>query len=218
MDPVTVAGFVAAVVQLIHVTSKVVNYLNSVTNAPKDRAKLVREATGLLLLFTDLRCRVDDTITSTDPWFISLRSLGEKGGPLMEFKSAMEDVADKLAPVTGGMRLRRVLRWTLDKKEVEATLSKIERLKTLIGLALQKDHFNLSLTMNEEMKTNRNADNINQWLAAPLPSSNHNAAIKKRQPRTSEWFTQSKEFADWKIETNSFIWLYGIRESWKPVC
>lgn len=140
MDPVTVAGFVAAVVQLIHVTSKVVNYLNSVTNAPKDRAKLVREATGLLLLFTDLRCRVDDTITSTDPWFISLRSLGEKGGPLMEFKSAMEDVADKLAPVTGGMRLRRVLRWTLDKKEVEATLSKIERLKTLIGLALQKDH------------------------------------------------------------------------------
>ena len=134
-----VVGFLAAVVQLIDVTSKVVNYFNGVKNAPKDRAKLAREATGLLLLFTDLRCRVEEVNTSTDPWFTSLRSLGEAGGPLMEFKNAMEDIADKLAPTTS-MSLGRVLRWTLDKKEIEAILSKIERLQTLVGLALQKDH------------------------------------------------------------------------------
>ena len=56
-------------------------------------------------------------------------------------------------------------------------------------------------------------DNIIKWLAAPLPSSNHNTAIKKKQPRTGEWFTQSKEFADWKTGTSSFIWLHGIRRS-----
>lgn len=60
-------------------------------------------------------------------------------------------------------------------------------------------------------------DKINQWLAAPVPSSNHNTAIKKRQWRTGEWFTQSNEFADWKTRTSSFLWLHGIRKSWKQV-
>lgn len=95
MDPITVVGFLAAVVQLIDITSKVVNHFNGVKNAPKDRAKLAREATGLLLLFTDLRCRVEEVTTSTDSWFTGLRSLGKEGGPLMEFKNAMEDIADK---------------------------------------------------------------------------------------------------------------------------
>lgn len=61
MDPVTVVGFLAAVVQLIDVTSKVVNYFNDVKDAPKDRAKLAREAANLLPLFTELRYRVEET-------------------------------------------------------------------------------------------------------------------------------------------------------------
>lgn len=140
MDPITVFGFLAALAQLIDVTSKVVNYFNGVKDAPKDRAKLVREATGLLLLFTDLSCRVEET-ASTDPWFTGLRSLGAKQGPLTEFKNAMEDIANKLAPATTSVgNLRKVLRWTLDRKEIETILLKIERLKTLVGLALQNDH------------------------------------------------------------------------------
>ena len=139
MDPISVVGFVAAVIQLIEVTSKVVSYFNDVKDAPKDRAKLAREAAGLLLLFTDLRYRMEET-APTDPWSTGLRSLGGKGGPLMEYKSAMEDIAGKLAPATSGVNLRRALRWTLDKKEIDTILLRIERLKTLVGLALQKDH------------------------------------------------------------------------------
>lgn len=137
MDPVTVVGFVAGTVQLIDVTSKVVNYVNDAKNAPKDRAKLAREATNLLALLTDLRYQVEET-TSTDPWLIGIRSLARQGGPLIEFRNAMEDIADKLAPAKGGEK--KALRWTLDKKEIEATLSKIERLKTLVVVALQKDN------------------------------------------------------------------------------
>ena len=134
-------GLLAVVAQLIDVTSKVVNYFNGVKDAPKDRAKLVREASSLLLLFTDLRCRVDETTSNADPWFAGLQSLGKRGGPLLEFKSAMEDIADKLAPATTRVvDLTRALRWTLEKKEIDAILSRIERLKTLVGLALQKDH------------------------------------------------------------------------------
>ena len=134
-----VVAFVATVVQLIDVTSKFIIYFNDVKDAPKDRAKLAREASGLLALLTDLRYRVEDT-TSTDLWFAGLRSLGGQRGPLMEFKCALEHIADKLAPASNAVNVMRVFRWTLEKKEIDAILSKIERLKTLIGLALQKDN------------------------------------------------------------------------------
>lgn len=45
----------------MNVTSKVVTHLNDVKDAPKERAKLVREATRLLALLTDLRYRVEET-------------------------------------------------------------------------------------------------------------------------------------------------------------
>lgn len=139
MDPISIVGFVAAVVQLIDVTSKVVNYFNDIRDAPKDRARLAHEAASLLLLFTDLRYRVEET-TLTDPWFLGLRSLGREGGPLMDFRIAMENIASKLAPTTSVANLRRVIRWPFDRKEIDTILSRIERLKTIVGLALQKDH------------------------------------------------------------------------------
>lgn len=114
-----VATFVAVVLQLISVTSKVVKYVSDVERAPKDQAKLLREATGLLALFADLTYRVEGT-TSTDPWFDGLRSLGRDGRPMMEFKNAMEDVTKKLVPTKGVVNLRKVLSWTLDKKGIEA--------------------------------------------------------------------------------------------------
>ena len=55
------------------------------------------------------------------------------------------------------------------------------------------------------------AEKIYQWLSAPDPSTNHNDAQKKKQSATGEWFTQSTEFADWKKQPNSFLWLHGIR-------
>lgn len=56
-------------------------------------------------------------------------------------------------------------------------------------------------------------EKINQWLDAPLPASNHNTAMEKRQASTGEWFTKSIEFAQWKMEERSLIWLHGIRGS-----
>lgn len=97
------------------------------------------------------------------------------------------------------------------------------------GFAAMKEEITVGF---QDMKTNRDCkyyaklplsililgihiivERINQWLVAPLPSSNHSTAMKKRQPSTGEWFTQSEEFEDWKMGTSSFIWLHGIRKS-----
>ena len=142
MDPVTAIGLLASIVQLIDVTLKTVKYLNEVKDAPKEQAKFAREATSLLSLFTDLRYRVEESqeTASSDTWFSGLKSLGRQGGPLDDFKFTMEELADKLKPAQGMKKIEKALCWTIEKKEIEAILLKIERLKSLINYALQNDH------------------------------------------------------------------------------
>lgn len=139
MDPITAVGFIAAVIQLINVITKAVMYMNDVKDASKDRAQLTREAITLLSLFNDLRSQAEET-DSTDPWFRDLRSLGGKGGPLEDFTNTMKNLVNKLAPATGIRKASRTLSWTLSKKEIHTILAKIERFKSLVGIALQKDH------------------------------------------------------------------------------
>ena len=139
MDPVTAVGLAASIVQLIDATTTAIKYVNDVKDAPKDRATLAREGSSLLALFTDLRYRVEEA-ESTSAWFAGVRLLGVEGGLLDQFKDAMEKLARKLKPETGIKKFSKALIWTLDKNETINILSKIERLKTLVSLALQKDH------------------------------------------------------------------------------
>ncbi|MCJ1380068.1 hypothetical protein MMC17_003171 [Xylographa soralifera] len=51
---------------------------------------------------------------------------------------------------------------------------------------------------------------IHPWLSAPDPSSNHHSARKKQQATTGAWLVDSRQFAAWKVEAHSFLWLHGI--------
>jgi hypothetical protein len=139
MDPVTAVGLAASIIQLINITMTAIKYLNDVKDAPKDRSRLALEATSLLVLLTDLRYRVEE-VRATDPWLTAVASLGVEKGPLEQFRDAIETLTRKLKPKTGKKKLGMALLWSLDKKEIDDILSKIERLKPLIGLALQSDH------------------------------------------------------------------------------
>ena len=215
MDPIS---FVASITALIGVTSKVVGYLNEIKSAPDERAKLAREIANLVPLLTDLRYAVEDAKT-TDPWFSGLKSIGGKGGLLEGFREEMEEVATKLEPLVGVHKLKGALLWPL-KKEIDAVLSRVERLKTSILHAKQKDRFKISQVINENvtawfqaLRDKDEAASISTWLAAPDPSMNHELARKKRQPKTGEWFTRGSHFTIWKDQPSSFLWLYGIRKA-----
>jgi SpoVK/Ycf46/Vps4 family AAA+-type ATPase len=59
---------------------------------------------------------------------------------------------------------------------------------------------------------------IVRWLShGNDPETNHRAARKKHEEGTGKWFTESKEYARWKEEPNSFLWLYGIPGCGKTV-
>lgn len=51
------------------------------------------------------------------------------------------------------------------------------------------------------------------WLNAPDPFSNHSQACEAKQPETGNWFLNSSDYRDWKIQSGSTLWLHGIRKS-----
>lgn len=137
MDPLSLTGGITAV---LDATTQIVGYLNDVKDASRDRAKLATEAASLLVLLTKLR--YVEEADRGGAWFTGIRSLGQSNGPLEQFKRALEQLATKLEPVNGSRvkNFSKRLSWTLNKAKINDTLSEIERLKTNVGLTLQKDH------------------------------------------------------------------------------
>ncbi|CAI6334359.1 unnamed protein product [Periconia digitata] len=58
---------------------------------------------------------------------------------------------------------------------------------------------------------------IATWLSSPEPSTNFNKARKQHQEGSGGWFLESSEYAAWKTDRNSFLWLSGIPGSGKTI-
>lgn len=136
MDPLSMTAGIIAVLEL---TATVINYLNSVKDAPKDRATCATEASNVYNLLINLRYRLDGA-TTHDPWFTAVRGLAIENGPLDQFKTALEQLMSRLAPADGLKGFGQALTWKFHKTEVENILSRIERLKVLTQIALEMDH------------------------------------------------------------------------------
>ena len=136
MDPLSVTASVIAVLQL---SSKVLGYLNEVKDASKDRAKCAVELANLYSLLAALRFHLEEG-RSDSPWFTTVRALAVENGPLDQFKQALEQLQNKFRASGKLGTARNALMWTFQKEEVASILSRIERLKTLVEVALQIDH------------------------------------------------------------------------------
>jgi hypothetical protein len=135
MDPLSATASIIAVLQL---SAKVLAYLNDVKDASKDRAQCAIEASNLHSLLLNLRFRLEEG--GSELWCTAVRALAVENGPLDQFKQALEMLATKM---TEGGRLKKAseaLIWKFKKEEVTSILGRMERLKTLIEIALQMDH------------------------------------------------------------------------------
>lgn len=76
----------------------------------------------------------------------------------------------------------RHLVWTLDKEEIRRILADIERFKTCLGLALQKDNFRLSRAIKEDtagiQPINRNIAEMRKHTTGIAPLHRDVSAIK----------------------------------------
>lgn len=60
------------------------------------------------------------------------------------------------------------------------------------------------------LRADGHLNKIRKWLSPPDPSTNFNEAREQHHQRTGQWFLKSDQYARWKKEHNSFLWLNGI--------
>jgi hypothetical protein len=134
MDGLSVAASVIAVVQI---AGSVITYLSDVKNSPNECKKCLIEVSSSITLLLKLKDLSESG--STEPWYTAVEALAVKDGPLDQYKLALEHLIAKVGPKNGVRKLANVLMWNFVKEEVASILARIERLKTLISIALEMD-------------------------------------------------------------------------------
>jgi hypothetical protein len=137
MDPLSITSSIVALLQL---SNKVIGYLNDVKDASKDRARCAVEASNVHSLLTNLRFRLEDEDVDT-PWSIAIRALAVQKGPLDQFKDSLVLLQERMTSGSGRLeRFGEALIWKFKKDEVDRILQSMDRLKAMVGIALQMDH------------------------------------------------------------------------------
>ncbi|PSN58893.1 hypothetical protein BS50DRAFT_662991 [Corynespora cassiicola Philippines] len=225
MDPLSVTASIIAVLQL---STKVLGYLNDVKDAPKDRAQCAIETSNLYHLLVNLRVRVEEG-DPLKPWYTSVRALAIENGPLDQFKQALETLQAKM---TDGGRLGKAgqaLVWKFKKQEVDNFLGRMERLKSLVGIALELDHLKLSQAIQDDTNATRTrlpiqqsgVDKVQQeqddakhhrlmeWISPTDYPAQQSDIIKRKQEGTGQWFLDAPEVARWQGGAKSTLFCPG---------
>jgi len=136
MDGISVAANIIAIWQL---TSQVIVYLNDVKDISKECRKCMVEVSNSNTLLLKLNLHLSESC-SQEPWYAEVQALAVKGGPLDQYKLALEHLLAKIEPTNKIRKLTNVLMWNSLKEDIASIFLKMERLKTLVSIALEMDH------------------------------------------------------------------------------
>ena len=136
MDALSIAS---SIITILKLTATVINYLHDVKNAPQDCARFAIEAANLYNLLVELKYRLEEG-GRNDTWYTSVQALGVEDGPLDQYKHALMKLQVKISSGGGLKKIKNALAWMFSKEEVNSIISRVERLKSLIQIALETDH------------------------------------------------------------------------------
>ena len=135
MDPLSIT---VSVLTLLQLTEKVIKYARQTKDSPKERTRVLQEVSGLFGLLVTLKSLVDDC-DPQDPWLRATTRLATSNGPLEQYRCALERLVGKIMPGDGLRKIGQALVWKFTKEDISDLLSQIERVKSLIDIALGMD-------------------------------------------------------------------------------
>jgi hypothetical protein len=140
MDPLSI---IVSTTALIEFTGEAIGYINAVKTSSKDRAKLAIELSNLCNLLTNLRYRLEGSDTN-EPWYTAARALSVKNGPFDQYKDGLLELQKNIPGGTGSSwgrlkEMKDALTWRFAEKDVADALARMERLKSLVAIALDGD-------------------------------------------------------------------------------
>jgi hypothetical protein len=136
MDGLSVAASIIAILQL---TGEVVAYLKDVKHAPGDCQKCLQNACNLHSLLINLLYHLNQG-RAGDSWFTAVRALDVENGPIDQYKQALTELLSRVETQDGVLEIKRRLLWKFGKAEVASIEARMERLKSLVSVALELDH------------------------------------------------------------------------------
>ena len=139
MDPLSITLSITALLKL---TKDVVIYVKEVKDHVDERRSFVRETSSLSGMLNTLVHFVNEDPDKS--WLHATSDLLSRGGPFDQYSSALQSLKAKIVPGSSARMLTQVLLWRNIKQDVQDVLSKIERLKTIVGIALDLDHMSVS--------------------------------------------------------------------------
>src|ERR1700737_4234941 len=120
-DPLSIS---ASIIDVIQLTGTVLEFINDVMGASEGRRRILEE----VLITHSLLYRLVDQVKEVEAqggdtaWSATLGSLRVPGGPLEQFKLALERLVSKLKPVEGIPKLGKAFSWPFQKEEVNEIL------------------------------------------------------------------------------------------------
>jgi hypothetical protein len=142
-------------------------YLRAVKDASNDCRRLAVEISSARGILSELSERLEDGKNKDSeeadsdeitPRSATLPMLKEPDGPLEILNTALQELKSRLeksSSATGIKKLKNSLLWPFTELQTEHWLRVIERQKSLLGLALENNHFLLSKAIKEDTSAGR---------------------------------------------------------------
>jgi len=126
----------ASICSLIEAAKTVIDYMKDVYEATEEKKRLLEEVLATRDILTKLDCHSNE-----EKWKKTMEALSRRQGPLEQLNGVLKRMDAKLRPPKGKWSTAaKALIWPFAKGEVSLFLSRIERIKTLLNLALQNEH------------------------------------------------------------------------------
>ena len=120
---------------ILTLTQQVLGYIKDAYNASSERKKLLDEITSTQDLLIQLSEKSEQA-----KWGDTLKVLATPRGPLQQLETALKRLEKDLRPSNSRLKtMGKALKWPFDKKDTESIVSSLERSKSLLTLALQRD-------------------------------------------------------------------------------
>ena len=205
MDPLSI---LASVTALATATFQVVGFLGVMKEGGNDRLRVTTEVNSLWMVLKLLEVQLESTNPHQEAWLEGVRSLKVPNGVFDQISTSLQRLNTKLKPQTGHRKALQTLRWPLtDKKDVEDTLSQIERLKSSISLVLSHSSLAIGTKVNDALVSQK-VKAVIDWLT-PLNFLARQESIVPSKG-TGAWFLESDTFDKWRKDDDLVMWCPGI--------
>jgi len=124
-----------SVMAVLQIAGSVITYLKDVKDAPKECKMCMAEISNANTLLLQLDLHMNES----NSWNEMVQSLAVKDGILDQYKAALQDLVVKVESKSKAQNVMNALQWTFVKEEVANILTRMERLKNLVSIALEMD-------------------------------------------------------------------------------